>query len=295
MSLHKFILAVIFVFFSSQFLLAGQITLQNGDRLSGVIEKSDDKSLVIKTDYAGEVSVQLSAIRAIESDQPLHVGLKDGQTVVGLVKTTDDKLEVVPASGAAVEVSTGTIKQIRNDEEEAAEQKLEHAGWLQAWTGGVSTSFAMTRGNSETKNLGLAFTADRKTLHDHLGLYATSVLATNDAFGADPSTTANSNQGGARYDHNFGTRTFGFGGADFQTDELQALDLRSVFGGGIGVHLIKRNRTTLDLLGGLNYTRESYSTIQRNFVALTLGEEFMKKIGSGTVLTQKPVCLPRPE
>ena len=120
MSLHKFVLVPILVFFWSQFLLAGQITLQNGDRLSGVIEKSDDKSLVIKTDYAGEVIVQLSAIKAIESDKPLHVGLKDGQTVVGLVKTTDDKVEVVPANGSPVEVSTGTIKQIRNDQEAAA-------------------------------------------------------------------------------------------------------------------------------------------------------------------------------
>ena len=134
MSLHKFVLVPILVFFSSQLLLAGQITLQNGDRLSGVIEKSDDKSLVIKTDYAGEVIVQLSAIKAIESDKPLHVGLKDGQTVVGLVKTTDDKLQVVPASGAPVEVSTGTISKIRSEEEAAADKKMEHPGWLQAWT-----------------------------------------------------------------------------------------------------------------------------------------------------------------
>ena len=292
MSLHKFVLVPILVFFWSQFLLAGQITLQNGDRLSGVIEKSDDKSLVIKTDYAGEVIVQLSAIKAIESDKPLHVGLKDGQTVVGLVKTTDDKLQVVPASGAPVEVSTGTISKIRSEEEAAADKKMEHPGWLQAWSGGLTTSFAMTRGNSETKNLGLAFTADRKTLHDHLGLYQTSVFAANDAPGAIPSTTANSNQGGARYDHDLGARTFSFTGADFQSDDLQGLDLRSVFSGGIGFHLIKRERTTLDLLSGLNYTRESYSTIQRNLIALTLGEEFMKKIGASTVLTQKLYAYP---
>jgi hypothetical protein len=45
-------------------------------------------------------------------------------------------------------------------------------------------------------------------------------------------------------------------------------------------------------LSGPNYTRESYSTIQRNLVALTLGEEFMKKIGAGTVLTQKLYAYP---
>ena len=77
-----------------------------------------------------------------------------------------------------------------------------------------------------------------------------------------------------------------------KSDDLQDLDLRSVFSGGIGFHLIKRERTTLDLLSGLNYTRESYSTIQRNLIALTLGEEFMKKIGASTVLTQKLYAYP---
>lgn len=197
MSFHKFVLAATLGVLSSRFLLAGQIVLQNGDRLTGVIEKSDDKNLVIKTDYAGEVTVQMSAITAIESDKPLHVGLKDGRAVVGPVKTTDGKLEVEPANGAPVTVTTDAIKKIRNDDEESAERKLEHAGWLQAWTGGVTTGFAMTRGNSETKNLGLVFTADRKTLHDHLGLYANSVFATNDAPGTVSSTTADSNQGGA--------------------------------------------------------------------------------------------------
>jgi hypothetical protein len=38
-------------------LFADQIVLKNGDRLTGTIEKSDDKSLVMKTEFAGEVTV----------------------------------------------------------------------------------------------------------------------------------------------------------------------------------------------------------------------------------------------
>lgn len=36
-------------------LFADQITLTNGDRLTGTIVKSDGKELTLKTDYAGEV------------------------------------------------------------------------------------------------------------------------------------------------------------------------------------------------------------------------------------------------
>lgn len=291
MSLSRFLLAATFIATSCP-LFASQIVMENGDKLSGTIEKSDEKTLVIKTDYAGEVSVDLKAIQSIDSDKPLHVSLQDGQKVVGLVKTTDGKLQVEPSSGSPVPVTKETIKYIHSDEEEAAEHLLEHPTWKQGWVGGLTTSFAMTRGNSETKNLGLAFIADRKTLHDHLGLYANSVFATNDAPTAVPNVTANTIQGGARYDHDFGARTFGFGGADFQTDDLQDLDLRSVFSGGAGYHAIKGERTTLDFLGGLNYTRESYTTIQRNLIALTIGEELMKKLGASTVLIQKLYAYP---
>jgi putative salt-induced outer membrane protein len=291
-SLQRILFSTALLVLSGQFLFASQITMQNGDKLTGTIEKSDDKTLVIKTDYAGEVSVDLKAVQSIDSDKPLHVSLQDGQKVIGLVKTTDGKLEVEPSGGTPVPMTKETIKYIHSDEEEAAEHLLEHPTWKQGWTAGLTTNFALTRGNSETKNLGLAFLGDRKTLHDHLGLYMNSVFATNDAPGATPRTTADSNQGGARYDHDFGSRTFGFGGADFQTDDLQDLDLRSVFSGGVGFHAIKSENTTLDFLGGLNYTRESYSTIKRNLIAVTLGEELTKKLGASTLLTEKLYAYP---
>ena len=113
----------------------------------------------------------------------------------------------------------------------------------------------------ETKNLALAFTADRKTTHDDISLYANSVYSTNNAPGAVPTTTANAIQAGARYSRNLNPRLFAYGSADFQTDALQELNLRSVLGGGLGFHAIKTDKTTLDFLAGPNYTRENYITV----------------------------------
>jgi hypothetical protein len=69
--------------------------------------------------------------------------------------------------------------------------------------------------------------------------------------------------------------------ADFFADELQGLNLRSVLGGGAGLHVIKNDSTTLYLLAGANYTREAYTVFTRNFAALTFGEELSHKIGKG--------------
>jgi putative salt-induced outer membrane protein len=184
-------------------------------------------------------------------------------------------------------VSKADVSLIRGEAEQTAYNQAQNPGLLQNWEGGANFGFALTRGNSESKNLALSFTADRKTLHDKLGLYANSVYATNDAAGAIPSTTANAIRGGTRYDHDLNPRVFGFGSADFATDDLQNLDLRSVLGGGLGLHAINTPATTLDLLAGLNYTHEAYTTFSRNFPAAILGEELTHKLGASTLLSQK--------
>jgi putative salt-induced outer membrane protein YdiY len=284
---------VLVIFLCPALLFADQIVLKNGDRLTGTIETSDDKSLVIKSEFAGEVTLQWSAVQEINSTQRLSVTLNDGKTVVGTVTSSDGNLAVVTANAGTVTEPKAAVTKLFGEAQQAAYEKSLHPGLLDAWKGGANVGFGLTRGNSQTKSLDIAFTADRKTLHDHLGLYTNSVYATNDAPGATPSTTANAVQGGARYDHDLNPRIFAYVGADFQTDALQTLDLRSVFGGGLGVHAIKNDRTTLDLLGGINYTREKYTLLpSRSFAAASVGEELSHKLGVNTVLTQKLYFFP---
>jgi putative salt-induced outer membrane protein len=280
----------VFAFCSALF--ADQVVLKNGDRLTGTITKSDDRTLLIKTEFAGDVTVQWPAVQEVSSAQPLHVTMSNGRTVVGPVATAGGNLTVTTAASGTVNVAKDDVTALRSDAEQTAYEKSLHPGLMQGWAGGANVGFALTAGNSETKNLALAFTADRKTRADDLSLYANTVYATNDAPGANPSTTANSIQAGTRYSRNLTPRLFAYVGADFQTDALQGLNLRSVPGGGLGFHALKSDRTTLDFLGGLNYTRENYTTFNRNFAALTLGEELTHKLGASTLVTQKLYFFP---
>jgi putative salt-induced outer membrane protein YdiY len=186
-----------------------------------------------------------------------------------------------------VNVPKAEVAALRSPADQEAYEKSLHPNLLHGWNGGVNVGFALTGGNSETTNLAIAFLANRPTSTDKISLYANTVYATNNAPGAFPTTTANNIQGGARYDRNLTPKLFAFVNGDFMSDSLQDLNLRSVFGGGLGYHAIKRERTVLDFLGGANYTHESYTTFTRNFGALTLGEEFLQKLGVGTVLKQK--------
>jgi len=283
--------------------LADQITLKNGDRLTGTIVKSDGKTVVLHTDAAGDLTIQFDAVQSIKTDEELHLELKNGQKVVGPVTGADGRLEVATKTGGTVEASTGDVAVIRNDAEQAAYDESLHPGLMHGWNGGVNVGFALARGNSQTENLGLAFNAAHPTLNDKIVMYATSVYTKNNAPGASPSTVANLATGGIRYERNLTPRVFGFLAADFMADALQGLNLRSVGTVGAGFHAIKSDKTTLDLLAGVNFTDENYTEnnplpppptrkLVHNFAGLTLGEELMHKLGASTVLSQKLYLFP---
>jgi len=298
--LRKFEVLALTAFFGlSTALFADQVTLKNGDRLTGTVVKSDGKTLTIHTDAAGDIDVKLDSVQDIKTDEELHVGLKGGKTAVGPVTTSDGKLNIATKSGP-VEASTGDVTVMRNDADQAAYDKSLHPGLMHGWNGGINLGFSVARGNSETENLAIAFNAVHPTEHDKTTLYASSIDTTNNL--ATPSTVANLNQGGIRYDHDLNPKVFAFVAGDFMSNALQYLDLRQVYSGGLGYHAIKSDRTTLDFLGGLNYTHETYSNgavvvagpppifasygVTNRFVALTLGDEWDQKVGKSTTLTQ---------
>lgn len=286
--------------------LADQVVLKNGDRLTGSIAKSDGKQLVIKTDYAGDVTVKFDAIQSITSTGDLNVTI-GGKTVVGPVTTSGDDVVVATRTAGPVEAPKASVTLMRSPAEQAAYEKSLHPGWSEGWAGGLNLGFAVTAGNSETKNLNVAFNAVRTGFHDKLILYTNSIYAVNDKITPTqpaPVTTANSTGGGARYDRDLTPRTFGFVNGDFFANSLQDLDLRSIMGGGFGMHVIKNAASTLDVLAGLNYTHETFSNVpsptpppltysySNSSAALTLGDAFTHKIGKSTVVTQSFLLYP---
>jgi putative salt-induced outer membrane protein YdiY len=308
--LRKFeVLTLIALVALSSSSFADQITLKNGDRFTGTVVKSDGKTLTFHSDAAGDLTLKFDAIQEIKTDKQLHVSLKNGKTAVGPVSTSGGKLEIATTTGGTVEADPADVTLIRNDAEETAYEHSLHPKLFENWTGGANVGLSVARGNSETESLALAFTATRTTLHDKVNLYATSLDTTNNL--ATPSTVANLDTGGLRYERNLNPRLFAFGSADYMSNALQYLDLRQVYSGGFGFYAIKTDPTTLDFLGGLNYTHETYSNgalvvpgtattppiyesygVTNRFVALTLGEELSQKLGKFTLVSQNLTFYP---
>src|ERR1700759_1219212 len=208
--------------------LADQVSLNNGDRLTGTIVQSDGKTLVLHTEYAGDITVKWDSVKGIESSEPLRVELTNGKTAVGPVSTTDNTVKVATASGE-VAAPVGSVKSLS---QQAAYEKMEKNSILQGWKGGVNAGFSLTGGNSETTNLAIGFLAARQSLKSKLGMYANTVYATSKTTivsivspgttASVTSTTANTEAGGIRYDHDLNPKTFAFVAADFFADALQS-------------------------------------------------------------------------
>src|ERR1700677_1962866 len=106
---------VTFLFLATA-LFADQVTLKNGDRLTGSIVKYDGKNLILKSELAGQVTIAWDAVTAITSSDPLNIVLKDGQTLVGTVTTSDGKFSVATKDTGSVVAARENVAVIRSKE-----------------------------------------------------------------------------------------------------------------------------------------------------------------------------------
>lgn len=303
---RKSLLLVATIVMLSPALFADQVSLKNGDRMTGTIVKSDAKTLVLKTEAAGDVTFQWAAIDAITSTQDLHVGLAGGQMVVGPVATTNGQIAVTTKTAGVVTAAKDSVVVIRSDAEEAsydaAMERLQHPHLGDFWSGTLDTGLSLTRGNSATLAYNLAARAVRQTDRDKITVYMTAVYGKNDT--TSPSQViAHQITGGVRGDVNFSSRWFAFGATDFDTNALQNLNLQNVVDGGLGSHLINTKPVQFDVFAGAGYNQEFFgaytlpnptpppatnafpAVTQRNAEA-TVGETLSAKLGSRSTFSE---------
>lgn len=275
---------------------AGQITLKNGDRLSGTVVKSDRKELVFESDLAGTVTIPWEAVTAISSTEPLSVGLRSGQVVIGAVETEDDSIVISTADAGRLTAPKSAIVFIRSkQEQEAYDAEIEryrNPRLTDLWTGFVDLGLAAARGNARTSNVNVGAAANRTTSRDKIEVNFTSLYASSNVSGVSQ-VTANAIRGGVRYNLNITPTVLGFGSTDLEFDEFQGLDLRFSPAGGVGWRLIDNERTTLNLLGGASLNREFFiSGVNRTSGEALLGQEFTHKLSKVATITQKFIMNP---
>src|ERR1700719_290624 len=98
-------------------LSADQVVLKNGDTITGAIVKKDGAKLTIKSEFLGEVSMPWAAVKSLKSDGDLTVVLPGGESVLGKVNTSGDRLEVATPN-AAKSAPLADVNALRNGAEQ---------------------------------------------------------------------------------------------------------------------------------------------------------------------------------
>ena len=276
-----------------QNVFADQVVLKNGDKLSGKIIKADGKSLIIATEFAGEVTVVWDAVTEITSDAPLYLTLADGRTVSGVVSMTNGRVEIRSPGGSPFVNDKSAVTVVRSEAEHLAYMRTLEPGWFDQWTGDANLGIALTKGNSDTTSIALGMAISRTTLHDKTSLYAAAIYS-SDSTGGDSRTTANTIRSGVRYERNINRKWFGYAFTDFERNALQDLNLRWVLGGGLGYRLIRSEHTQLDLLGGFAWNREYFSGFDndRSSAEAQIGQTLEHRLGTRTTFKEQLYFFP---
>ncbi len=286
----------VFLLLAANIAFADQVTLKNGDRVTGAIVKKDGNDLTIKSDLMGVIKVAWDQVTDIKSNEPLSVVLA-GQTAekpaVTKATITSSGGQITLSGGPAgtKTVAPAEIAAIRDNSEESAYERLLNPGLFQLWTGNATLGLAGTAGNAVTSTFTFGVNTSRITRHDKIGLYFNSVKSSATVNHVSAGT-AQAIRGGWKYDRKFGSRmevnTFN----DYEYDRFQSLDLRFVIGGGLGYRAWKSSRGALALQAGLDYDHDKFSpaapavAFSRNGSEGYWGDDFDYKLNSTTSIVQ---------
>ncbi len=282
--------------------LADQLTLKNGDRVSGQIVKSADGKVTVKTEFMGTVEIAWDAIEKLTSDEAVYLTLKDEQTVVGTINAAGDQYEVQTKETGKVSLAKASIAALRSEAEynswKAEIDRLKNPGLLDLWAGSLDVGYSLARGNADANTFTLSATAVRATSRDKLTFQATSLRSSaRQGRGSDFLPVANAIRGGGRYAIDLTSSSYAFGFGELEFDEFQNLDLRTTVGGGLGWYAIKNDNTVLDLYGGAAYTKEYFSAgapLNRTRGEALVGEELTHKISARSNINQRLVFFKNP-
>jgi len=229
---------------------ADEIYLKNGDRLSGTIVRLTDGKLVLKSDAAGEVTVNQADIQSFSSSAPVEVHLKDGAVL-------NQNVQVAEPGQFAIE--TGTTLRAQTFQLTDLVSINPPAKPKPKWAGSISAGFTATSGNTSTQAINASVSMARRSEKDRTTASADYAKGKqDDPDTGEEKTTEDWWRGKAQYDYFFSKKFFGFINGSYEKDSIAELDRRVVVGGGGGYQWIESERTNFSTSVGLASLYEKF-------------------------------------
>jgi hypothetical protein len=201
---------------------ADEIQLLNGDRLTGKIVSAEGGKITIKTEAAGDVTVDLSKVKTLSTDEPIVVKSGDTTFKSKLAPGDDGTVQVVPVEGGTPQVLL--LKDLTQLDPTPVK-----------WTGAVTINGLITQGNSESQSLGASLNVVRRSEIDRItfgGAYYYGRQKSKNT--GQWETNVNNWFVLGKYDFFLTKHFYLYAAGRAEQDHIADLDLRLTLGGGVG-------------------------------------------------------------
>ena len=220
------------------------VILKNGDHVTGEIKSLDRGKLSLSTDSMGTVKIEWEDVERVTSQWIFEVETEAGVRTFG---------SLAPASEPrTMEIIGGSARNTLNQTSVVRMTQIE-AGFWNRLEGYVDIGFNFSRANRATE---WTFGSEVKTRSEIRQIRTTLSSFYNDRKDVESNTR---NVLGFDYTRFFSYRWLVTGLTSFTQNQELNLDLRSVFGGDLGRHVIQNNRTLLTVRAGAVFTREEFA------------------------------------
>jgi putative salt-induced outer membrane protein YdiY len=224
-----------------------EVIFLNGDRLSGKILTASGGKLTIKTESAGDVTVDLTKVKTFSTDEPVRVGVGEQPPVNSRVSTGPDRqVQTSPATGAPPQpLPIGDIRTINQPPP--------------AWTGSFALNGLLTTGNSETEQLGFRAGLSKRWPDDRLTFGVEYYFGRQkDPNSRETSTTMDYGMAFAKYDHFFTKKLYSYILTKAERDGVAELELRLAPGAGVGYQWFEGPKFNFSTEAGLAWVYENF-------------------------------------
>jgi len=245
--------------------LADEIILENGDKLTGTVEKVEGGILTFKTEYSKPIEIQATQIKKIMTDHPVVLYLVTGEVVKGKITTDEEgKVSIEPAPGeTAAPVDLLKVASLNTPPKIPSK-----------WKGNISAGGSLQSGNTDRKGASVAAEAIRKTVQDRF----TFRFLFNYSEENDEINTRNT-YGLLKYDYFFTQKFYGYLGLDMYNDKFKNWRLKYYAGPGVGYQIWDDPVKSLLVEGGVAYAHEDlYEGENQDYLVARLAADFRYNI-----------------
>lgn len=266
---------------------ADVVELSDGSRLVGTVERLDDGSILLKTDFAGELRISAEKIVRIEIDEPVHVEVDTGDRLVGpvhwsrdidkpVVRTQLGDIPVELPRIRAIWPPGGKSPEVRALEAQVAERERQLRAQLADWSVKLEIGLNAQEGNTKVFEARGRIELTRKTADDLLKFYVRGDFGKENRRRNTSEVIA-----GASYEYQFTRHWFVYGSSEAEYDEFESLNLRFTLALGGGRYWIRRDDQMLKTFVGLGYQHESFfNMITTDAATAELGLEYTVELAS---------------